>query len=375
MNAAVAEGYLEALGCTSRLGEERRRGRGAQCRGERFDLVLMDLNMPGMDGFAATALIREQREPRARASGARVPIVALTAHDAVQLSREVPAADMDDILSKPYTLEDCTRLLRRWLARATRPRRLRRSARADPAVGSRSRALASVDANAVAALRKLRAGKQADLYSKLVELFRSSSTESLARAARRRSKATICRPPRPCVTSSRPAPPTSARSCTRKQVRRARAASALAGDRARGARAERRAAGRARAAARGAAGPAPASERMSARRHPRSASRSSPTMRISAACCSAESVAAVGLESLSFADGSEALAAARCERRRDRAARRRHAGARRLRGVPAPARRRRASQRPDRDGHGARGFRCRSAARSKPAPRTSSRSR
>jgi CheY-like chemotaxis protein len=76
VNAAVAEGYLASLGCTSvwvTSGNEA----VARSAGERFDLILMDLNMPDMDGFAATRLIRQRAK-----QGERVPIVALTAHDA-----------------------------------------------------------------------------------------------------------------------------------------------------------------------------------------------------------------------------------------------------------------------------------------------------
>src|SRR6185295_18908232 len=118
VNAAVAEGYLEALGCTSTWVTS-----GAEAvacaAAEHFDLILMDLSMPGMDGFATTALIRQQQ---ARATGAqagqpRTPIVALTAHDAARYRAKCLAADIDDILSKPYTLDACRRVLQQWLRR------------------------------------------------------------------------------------------------------------------------------------------------------------------------------------------------------------------------------------------------------------------
>ena len=172
VNAAVAEGYLTALGCTSVWA---RNGMDAVARSstERFDLILMDLNMPDMDGFAATALIRERE---GQAGSARVPIIALTAHDATNYRDKCLKAGMDDILSKPYALEECTRLLRRWLARsdAEVPAPVRVGA---PPTAPAS--LSSVDAGAVSALRKLRADQHADLYSKLVGLFQSSSVDSL----------------------------------------------------------------------------------------------------------------------------------------------------------------------------------------------------
>lgn len=171
VNAAVAEGYLDALGCSC-VWVKRGSDAVARAASERFDLVLMDLNMPDMDGFTATRLIR-----RREGQGARVPIVAVTAHDASSHRDKCLHADMDDILTKPYTLEDCTRLLKRWLER-------------EPAVStpvvkldvpsSNNESLASIDVAAVASLRKLRSGSHADLYSRLVELFRSASTESIA---------------------------------------------------------------------------------------------------------------------------------------------------------------------------------------------------
>jgi len=199
VNAAVAEGYLASLGCTSvwvKTGADAI----ARFASERFDLVLMDLNMPDMDGFMATRLIR-QRENQA----ARVPVIALTAHDASNYRDKCLAADMDDILSKPYTLDDCTHLLRKWLAAADAAPSSRR--KSGPQVGrvpnevptsvgttrvpdavptfvgmteSVHEGLAALDSATIASLRKLRAGANTDLYSKLVGLFANGSTDALA---------------------------------------------------------------------------------------------------------------------------------------------------------------------------------------------------
>ena len=153
------------------VGEERRDA-VARSAAEHFDLVLMDLNMPDMDGFSATRLIR-QREGK----GVRTAIVALTAHDAVAYRDKCLRADMDDILTKPYTLEDCARLLREVDSLASRTL-LRKSSNLPVSGGKHD--LASVDAAAVASLRKLRGGTNTDLYTKLVELFRIGSADSLA---------------------------------------------------------------------------------------------------------------------------------------------------------------------------------------------------
>jgi CheY-like chemotaxis protein len=125
--------------------------------------------MPTMDGFATTALIR-QLEGASR----RVPIVALTAHDAAGYRESCLAAGMDELLHKPYTLEELAQLLRRRLGSPID----RTPAESLPAPSCD--ALSSVDPAAVTTLRNLRAGTHADLYSKLVELFQVGSTKSLA---------------------------------------------------------------------------------------------------------------------------------------------------------------------------------------------------
>jgi signal transduction histidine kinase/ligand-binding sensor domain-containing protein/CheY-like chemotaxis protein len=116
VNAEVAQGYLAVLGCTSVWVKD---GPEAIARNaaEDFDLILMDLSMPGMDGFATTALIRQQ--PGAAGT---VPIVALTAHDTVGYRDTCLQAGMDDMLSKPCTLEEYEQVLRRLIARAAQAR-------------------------------------------------------------------------------------------------------------------------------------------------------------------------------------------------------------------------------------------------------------
>jgi two-component system sensor histidine kinase/response regulator len=170
VNVAVAQGYLEALGCTS-VAVNNGRDAVARATAERFDLILMDLNMPEMDGFAATALIRQAED-----KASRVPIVALTAYDATNYRDKCAQADMDDILSKPYTFEDCARALRRWLKPYSQPTPAPRN---HVLATSSDHSLISIDAKAVAALRTLRGSGHTNLYEKVVELFRVGSVDSL----------------------------------------------------------------------------------------------------------------------------------------------------------------------------------------------------
>jgi two-component system, sensor histidine kinase and response regulator len=78
-----------------------------------FELVLMDIQMPEMDGLEATRTIRRQEH----ATGAHIPIVALTAH-ALQGDRErCVEAGMDDYISKPIKVEELLTTIEKWAGR------------------------------------------------------------------------------------------------------------------------------------------------------------------------------------------------------------------------------------------------------------------
>lgn len=114
VNQILARTALQRLGCVVDVVSGGQDGVQAATT-QAYDFVLMDCQMPDVDGYEATRRIRlwesKQATPGARA---RMPIVALTAHAMPGDREKCEAAGMDDYLTKPFSAHDLLQVLRRW---------------------------------------------------------------------------------------------------------------------------------------------------------------------------------------------------------------------------------------------------------------------
>ena len=160
VNQELASRMLEHLGCIAVVAKDGREALSLLQR-DSFDAVLMDCQMPNMDGFEATAEIRH--DEAIERVDRRLPIIALTA-GAVEGDREkCLAAGMDDYLSKPFSLEQLERALRRWL----------------PALAGLEPTEPHVDAKVIEGILTLGGGGP-ELLGRMVELYMQDAPERIA---------------------------------------------------------------------------------------------------------------------------------------------------------------------------------------------------
>ncbi|TWI70312.1 PAS domain S-box-containing protein [Desulfobotulus alkaliphilus] len=116
VNQQIAKEILESFGLTPVVVEN---GHDAveKVREKAFDLVLMDIQMPGMDGYEASRMIRNmEKEGKLCVTTERpLPIIAMTAHAMAGDREKSMAAGMDDHISKPIDFDELYGILVRWL--------------------------------------------------------------------------------------------------------------------------------------------------------------------------------------------------------------------------------------------------------------------
>ncbi len=123
INQKVATRMLQKIGCTVNLAENGRQAVEMLQR-TNFDLVLMDCQMPEMDGIEATRILR--------ALGCSTPIVALTAH-AISGDRDrCLAAGMNEYLTKPVQMQQLADAVVRWTESQSRPAEHVQTAASEP---------------------------------------------------------------------------------------------------------------------------------------------------------------------------------------------------------------------------------------------------
>jgi CheY-like chemotaxis protein/HPt (histidine-containing phosphotransfer) domain-containing protein len=164
INQFVTVRLLEGLGCQVDTVETGQQAEEAVRQGH-YDLVLMDLHMPDLDGLAATAAIRryEQESGLER----RTPIVALTADALAGDDEKCRAAGMDDYLAKPITSERLATVVRRWIANG----RVGGSVADEANTGDSDNDREPLDRGALATLRYLQRSSPPGLLTRLITLY------------------------------------------------------------------------------------------------------------------------------------------------------------------------------------------------------------
>jgi two-component system, sensor histidine kinase len=177
INQQVVLLLLESLGCRVDLAQD-----GAQAveraGRERYDLVLMDCQMPRMDGYDATRAIRRHDGEN---GGGRTPIIALTAHALSGDRAKCFEAGMDDFLSKPVSLQELQAAVGKWIP--DRPKAAA-AARSDGGEEAGAPEASCLNRETLRPLLELRERSGGRMLEKMAGLFVETGSRELAAITR-----------------------------------------------------------------------------------------------------------------------------------------------------------------------------------------------
>ncbi len=178
VNQEVAASMLEIAGCEVTIVDNGRSAVEVFGKTE-FDVILMDCQMPDMDGFEATSSIRELESSGNRS---RTPIVALTAN-ALEGDRErCLSADMDDYVSKPFKQEQLRLCLAGWVQSDARaePGQVSHETPTDEAGGASDKHQDSrIDTTALDNIRALQRPDGPDILAKVTNIYLDKTPQLL----------------------------------------------------------------------------------------------------------------------------------------------------------------------------------------------------
>ncbi|MBP2678971.1 MAG: hypothetical protein H6Q82_2036, partial [Deltaproteobacteria bacterium] len=171
LNQEVTLGMLSVLGCDADVAGNGQEGLDA-IAAKRYDLVLMDCQMPVMDGYAATRALRAREK---ESGGGRLRVVALTANALPGDSDACLAAGMDGYLSKPFTIQKLGNILLKWLSvEMEKEPDGAAEARVEPAVTANP-PISPIDESVLDGIRELEGAGNHGFFERIVKLYLSGA--------------------------------------------------------------------------------------------------------------------------------------------------------------------------------------------------------
>ncbi|MCU7921061.1 MAG: response regulator [Candidatus Thiodiazotropha sp. (ex Epidulcina cf. delphinae)] len=172
VNQAVIEEMLRLLNCTVTLAANGQEAIELLQR-DGFDLVMMDIQMPGVDGYQATRIIRDNEQ-----APEHIPIIALTANVLEGDQQKCLDAGMDDYLGKPVTQEKLEKILRKWLSEEAlelQPASLASDDTTRASAVTAAERPASLNREVIEAIRTLKRPGKPDILTRMIAIYRETS--------------------------------------------------------------------------------------------------------------------------------------------------------------------------------------------------------